>query len=467
MALKRATFSQRPVYKARKVSPIVFAREKMSFLVASFTLLSFVVGNMVGQHGWYAFWRSVMGKGDDAAIIFTGTVTPLALVPDYARWTGANIKDATFRQVPKNLLVELPLYDAAALRHRENHLSQVYSVGNLGSYETGEDHGGSHVGVDIRTPVGTPVRSIANGIVEKVMFQDGGYGKYIVLRHPNMPDPSSKDRTTTLYSAYAHLDATIVDIGQVVAKGEQIGTSGQTGFAAGPHLHFQIDLDSAPFHPYWAFTSTEMKDAGLSFVEAINTGLGKERGELYTVSPLAYVQQNSSYVPSTIVVQHSSSSSFDRTAALASSRSASLAARKARAVESKIARQSSSLSSTSSSSASSIVASLEQFPVIANSTADVTTLKIEGVNTLARGWQKVRLTALDASGAVVKNPTFAGRLYVLSQFGDAEIRPRELSALDFVKGVATVNVLANGKRTILISTKGAIESVSGPIVVKK
>ncbi len=94
-------------------------------------------------------------------------------------------------------------------------------------------------------------------------------------------------------------------------------------------------------------------------------------------------------------------------------------------------------------------------------------LKIESISKVARGWQKLRITALDAAGSLVTNPTFAGRLYVVSEFGDAEIRPRELSALDFVGGVATVNVLPKGKKTLLISTKGAIESVSGPIVVQK
>src|SRR5690606_16716036 len=45
------------------------------------------------------------------------------------------------------------------------------------------------------------------------------------------------------------------------------------------------------WHPYWPFTSLEASNAGLSFFEALNAGLGKEAGIAATINPLVYVQK--------------------------------------------------------------------------------------------------------------------------------------------------------------------------------
>ena len=80
-----------------------------------------------------------------------------------------------------------------------------------------------------------------------------------------MPDPDIEGRMTTLYSAYNHMDRIDVLEGQNVIKGQIIGTSGNTGTSTTPHLHFQIDRESAPWHPYWPFSWSESQTAGLSF----------------------------------------------------------------------------------------------------------------------------------------------------------------------------------------------------------
>lgn len=68
-----------------------------------------------------------------------------------------------------------------------------------------------------------------------------------------------------------------------------IGRVGITGIATTPHLHFQIDTADAPFHPYWPFTTTDSRNAGLSLFESINTGIGKENARKYTINPLIFV----------------------------------------------------------------------------------------------------------------------------------------------------------------------------------
>ena len=148
---------------------------------------------------------------DDSLIVYTGTVTPIAQVPDYRRWStyGGNASEHTFNQVPNQFLTPLPRYDAGSA-DAENTYS-VYSMGHLSSYATGEENSGSHVGVDIRVPTGTPIRAVMNGVVERVdTAGNGGLGVMVMLRHPNVPDPVDPKRMTTLYSIYGHLNSALV-----------------------------------------------------------------------------------------------------------------------------------------------------------------------------------------------------------------------------------------------------------------
>ncbi len=65
-----------------------------------------------------------------------------------------------------------------------------------------------------------------------------------------------------------------------------------TGITTTPHLHFQIDKASAPFHAYWPFTFREAGDLGLDFFGAINVGLGKENTIRYTIHPLEFIKNH-------------------------------------------------------------------------------------------------------------------------------------------------------------------------------
>ena len=97
----------------------------------------------------------------------------------------------------------------------------------------------AHKGTDFAAPVGTPVRATADGVVTFV-GQQNGYGNVIMLKHDG--------RYSTVY---AHLSRFAVETkeGARVRQGETIGFVGQTGWATGPHLHYELRVDGEPRNP--------------------------------------------------------------------------------------------------------------------------------------------------------------------------------------------------------------------------
>jgi len=88
-----------------------------------------------------------------------------------------------------------------------------------------------HKGTDMAAPSGTPVRTVGDGEVQFAGTQNG-YGKVVYIKHRN------KDVTV-----YAHLSRIGVKKGQRVMQGQEIGAVGMTGWATGPHLHFEFRVD--------------------------------------------------------------------------------------------------------------------------------------------------------------------------------------------------------------------------------
>ncbi len=89
----------------------------------------------------------------------------------------------------------------------------------------------AHRGVDYAAPTGTPVRSVAEGLVTFAGRQNG-YGNVVEVQHDK--------KHTTLY---AHLSTIDVQKGQRVVQGQTVGGVGATGLATGPHLHFEFRID--------------------------------------------------------------------------------------------------------------------------------------------------------------------------------------------------------------------------------
>ncbi len=89
----------------------------------------------------------------------------------------------------------------------------------------------AHLGVDYAAATGTPVRTVGDGVVEFAGVQNG-FGNVVFVNHRNA--------NTTVY---AHLSRINVKKGQAVSQGDLIGNVGSTGWATGPHLHFEFRVN--------------------------------------------------------------------------------------------------------------------------------------------------------------------------------------------------------------------------------
>jgi murein DD-endopeptidase MepM/ murein hydrolase activator NlpD len=96
-----------------------------------------------------------------------------------------------------------------------------------------------HKGVDYAAPAGTPIHSTADGVVEFAGVQNG-YGNVVIIQHPG--------KYSTLYAHQSRI-APGVHKGMRVEQGEVIGYVGMTGWATGPHLHYEFRIDDQPVDP--------------------------------------------------------------------------------------------------------------------------------------------------------------------------------------------------------------------------
>ena len=94
-----------------------------------------------------------------------------------------------------------------------------------------------HEGVDLASPVGTPIHATADGTVAKADWF-GGYGLFVQLEHGG-----------ALQTRYGHMSRLNVAAGQHVHKGDIIGYVGTTGRSTGPHLHYEVRVNGAAVNP--------------------------------------------------------------------------------------------------------------------------------------------------------------------------------------------------------------------------
>ena len=103
----------------------------------------------------------------------------------------------------------------------------------------------AHNGIDYAAPKGTPVFAVGDGVVARAGRQNG-YGNVVTITH-------SGSKSTV----YAHLSQISVRTGQRVSQGQTIGLVGATGWATGPHLHFEFRVDGQMRDPRAMARQTE------------------------------------------------------------------------------------------------------------------------------------------------------------------------------------------------------------------
>jgi len=95
----------------------------------------------------------------------------------------------------------------------------------------------AHKGIDYAAPTGTRVRSVGDGVVEYAGMK-GGYGKVVIIRHHGQ-----------YATVYAHLSRVAVRRGERVEQNDTIGSVGRTGWATGPHLHYEFRVAGQARNP--------------------------------------------------------------------------------------------------------------------------------------------------------------------------------------------------------------------------
>jgi septal ring factor EnvC (AmiA/AmiB activator) len=93
-------------------------------------------------------------------------------------------------------------------------------------------------GIDIESPMGTPVKAVARGRVEYTSDDYAGYGQMVILNHGD-----------GYYTLYAHLSDILVQQGAAVEPGQSIGRVGDTGSLKGTVLHFEVLKGGSALNP--------------------------------------------------------------------------------------------------------------------------------------------------------------------------------------------------------------------------
>lgn len=135
----------------------------------------------------------------------------------------------------------------------------------------------AHLGVDYAAPTGTAVRSVGDGVVEFAGVQNG-FGNVVHIRHRN--------NHTTIY---AHLSRIAVKRGESVSQGQHIGAVGATGWATGPHLHFEFRVNGQHQDPLAMARQSETLPVSAAAQAAFAQSAAQVRQQLLAATTLQQV----------------------------------------------------------------------------------------------------------------------------------------------------------------------------------
>lgn len=197
-----------------------------------------VIEDMIRVYSYDVDFQRKVQAGDSFEVFFAGedeapTTTEKNEVLYAALTVGGETKKYYRFQTPDDAVVDY--YDETGKSAKKFLVRKPVSNAIMRSGFGGRRHPilgytKMHTGVDWAAPYGTPIFASGNGTIEKTGWE-GGYGKYIRIKHPNGYE-----------TAYGHMTAFAkgMEPGKRVRQGQVIGFVGSTGLSTGAHLHYEI-----------------------------------------------------------------------------------------------------------------------------------------------------------------------------------------------------------------------------------
>ncbi|MBE7495130.1 MAG: M23 family metallopeptidase [Verrucomicrobiaceae bacterium] len=153
------------------------------------------------------------------------------------RWTGSVPFDPAFHRLTPEEVVTLPLATRFDMPLGSQHGALTYNARPFRiSRHLGDDLNG--IGGE-NSDLGDPVFAAGTGRVVYTGMPGSGWGKMIIVAHRQ---PAGDEAGPVAQTMYAHLDQMLVKEGQIVQRGEKIGTVGTAEGAYFAHLHFEVRL---------------------------------------------------------------------------------------------------------------------------------------------------------------------------------------------------------------------------------
>jgi len=197
-----------------------------------------VIDDFVRIYSYDVDFQRRVQPGDSFEVLFAGddenpSENSKAEVLFALLTTGGETRKFYRHQTSDDNLVDY--YDESGKSAKKFLVRKPVADGNITSGFGGRNHpllgyDKMHTGVDWASSTGTPVFAAGNGVIDKIGWE-GGYGKYIRIRHANGYE-----------TAYGHMSAFArnMEAGKKVRQGQVIGYVGSTGLSTGAHLHYEI-----------------------------------------------------------------------------------------------------------------------------------------------------------------------------------------------------------------------------------
>ncbi len=155
-----------------------------------------------------------------------------------AGWTTERLaEDREKIRIAREKTEEQPLWQNSFLNPLEGRISSEYGAIRY----INNNPPRRHSGIDIATEEGEPIVATNSGLVRLSEFLLSG-GNTVIIDHG-----------IGLSSTYMHLHTLAVEEGELVKRSQKIGTVGMTGYATGPHLHWEVNIGQTPVNPEQLF----------------------------------------------------------------------------------------------------------------------------------------------------------------------------------------------------------------------